>query len=1015
MDTGGGTSLSSQTRRIDRAKLILAALALVVGPRPEWTRADEAAAGADDFVEKVEPILRQRCYSCHSHASGKIKGGLALDFRSGWEKGGQGGPAVVPGQPDESPLIEAVRRQGVEMPPDQALPEAEVAILVDWVRRGAPDPRVSSPEKSAASGDWWSLKPLREPPIPPVALEDAAWARNPIDAFVSASLRARGLAPSPEADRRTLIRRLYLDLHGLAPTPEEADAFAVDPDPLAYERLVDRLLASPSLGERWARHWLDTVHFADTHGCEHDGPRPNAWRYRDYVVERLNRDTPWPRFVREQLAADRFYPEESHLAAGLGFLGAGTLDLSTLAVEPLVFEYVDRDDLVTQTMVAFCGATIHCARCHDHKFDPFSQADYYGLQAVFAGINKGDVAFDENDALGNHRRAWQSLIAAADRRDGNVLLAPAHESVVRAWEDRQRDHPATWTALEPEAFFATGGSILKRGPEASIEAHGAVPEKDAYVVTALPVAGVVTALRLEVLARPDLPMGGPGRAGNGNLHVSEFHVLAFKAGAAQGDLLKFRRATADVEEGGRFLATSAIDGKDDTSWGIFPNVGRSHHAVFELETPLTVEAGTRLALTVKQLMPGHLVGGMRLSVTASPPADAAALPATVTDSQAKPTDQRTPEDRLTLAAHALKRHAEEELARLPAQAHVFAAAATVDRGHKTGTVSLATPKVVHVLARGDFHKPEAVAESGALAALDALPGRFPLANPADEGSRRAALADWIADDRNPLTWRAVVNRTWQDHLGRGLCDSPGDLGRMGGVPSHPELLDWLSARFRDGGGRLKALHRLIVTSATYRQASDNRPDASAADPDDRLLWRAARRRLDAEAYRDIVLQVAGRLDRKPGGPGIKHYGSKPGPQVTPILSYDGFNWDSPDGGRRSLYRFVYRTLADPFMDALDFPDLSLLSPTRASSSSSALQALTLYNNDFVLRQSEHLAARAALAAPDPEARVAWVVRQVLGRTPRSEELRALNALAARHGLADACRVLLNSNAFLFVD
>ena len=992
----------------------LASLTLAVAAAAPIARAGDAGdADAGFFTGKVEPILRQRCYSCHSHAAGKMKGGLSLDWKSGWAKGGQGGPALVPGKPDESPLIEAVRRQGSEMPPDEALPEAEVATLVEWVRRGAPDPRVTAEPRSPAPADWWSLRPLRPPAVPAVPPEDARWARNPIDAFVAATLRTKGLAPGPEADRRTLIRRLYFDLLGLAPTPEEADAFAADPDPNAYDALVDRLLAAPGYGERWARHWLDTIHFADTHGCEHDGLRPNAWRYRDYVVDSLNRDTPWARFIREQIAVDRLYPAESHLTPALGFLGAGTLDLSTLAVEPAVFEYLDRDDLVTQTMAAFCGATINCARCHDHKFDPFPQADYYALQAVFAGLNKGDIAFDPDDAVAARRKAWHDLIAAADRRDPAALLSAENEPLVRAWEEHRASHPAAWTPLEPEVFYATRGSTLKRGPDASVVASEKHPDLEAYVITSAPAPGPVTAIRLEVLNNPALPQDGPGRAGNGNLHVSEVEAIAFKAGAPQGTPLKFRRATADFEQAGGYTVATAIDGKDETSWAIFPAVGRPHHAVFELEAPVTFEAGARVALTLKQLQPGHLIGAFRLSVTGAPAADAAALPEPVAAALATPRERRTDEQKLALAAHACRARATEELGKLPPQAHVFGAASLAAPGGKPRP-PMTAPKVVHVLARGDFHQPGAVAEPGALSALGDLTGRFPQANPADEGARRAALADWIADGRNPLTWRTVVNRVWQDHLGRGLCDSPGDLGRMGGVPSHPELLDWLAANFRDAGGTLKPLHRLIVTSATYRQSSAHRADAAAIDADDRLLWRAPRRRLDAEAYRDIVLQAAGRLDRTPGGPGVKHYGSKPGPQVTPVLTYEGFDWDAPGAGRRSVYRFVYRTLADPFMEALDFPDLSLLTPTRGASSS-ALQALTLFNDDFVLRQSEHLAARAGLAGPDPDAQVRRAFRLVMLRDPAADERQALASFAGQHGLAAACRLLLNSNEFLFVD
>ena len=403
--------------------------------------ASVTGAHADEFfTTKIEPLLKQRCFECHSHEK-KMRGGLTLDSRSGWEKGGDLGRAVVPGKPEESLLIRMVRWSDDEhqMPPKEKLPPAEIALLEEWVKRGAPDPRVT--EERPSDLDWWSLKPLVRPPVPVVA-----GAEHPVDHFIRARLAERKLTPSPEADRRTLIRRVSYDLHGLPPSPQEVDAFVTDTDPQAFEKLVDRLLASPRHGERWARHWLDTIHFAETHGCGHDLPRDHAWRYRDYVIAALNADTLWPRFIREQLAADRFFPDEPQLTAALGFLGAGVFDNSAYQTAPTNFDYLDRDDLVTQTMGAFASTTANCARCHAHKFDPISQDDYYALQAVFAGLIEGNIPFDEDKKIAQTRKRWQALLTAAGTKDKASLLTPENAVLVSEWEKTQ-GAPVKWTPL----------------------------------------------------------------------------------------------------------------------------------------------------------------------------------------------------------------------------------------------------------------------------------------------------------------------------------------------------------------------------------------------------------------------------------------------------------------------------------------------------------------------------------------------------------------------------------------
>ena len=964
--------------------------------------ASVGVAQADEFfASKIEPLLKQRCFECHSHET-KMKGGLTLDSRSGWEQGGDLGPAVVHGKPEESLLIRMVRWTDEEhqMPPKEKLPAAEIALLEEWVKRGAPDPRVT--EEQPSDLDWWSLKPLVAPPLPAVAGVD-----HPVDRFIQARLAERKLKPSPEADRRTLIRRLSFDLHGLPPTFAEVEAFVKDPDPKAYEKLVDRLLASPRHGERWARHWLDTIHFAETHGCGHDLPRDHAWRYRDYVISALNEDKPWPRFVREQLAADILFPDEPQLIPALGFLGAGVFDHSAYQTAPTNFDYLDRDDLVTQTMGAFASTTANCARCHAHKFDPISQDDYYALQAVFAGLIEGDIPYDEDKTVGRARKRSQTLLAAAEMKDKTVLLAPENASLVAAWEKTQ-GAPVTWTPLGYESFVSTEGSGLKRHGDA-ILSSGVKPDKDTYVVTGSLPLTKITALRLDVLADPSLPMKGPGRQDNGNLTLSEIEAQVFDSGTAQPVKLKFSRATADFDQQG-WTSAMAIDGNPATGWGIHPAVGVSHHAVFELAEAVTVKTGAKLTLSLKQLSgKSHLIGLFKLSATDAPPARAAAMPMPAQDALTLPADQRSEAQRIALAAHALRFAATAELAKLPEPARVYAAAPKADVllavGKGTPT-TVAKPKTVQVLKRGEFDKPMKEAGSGALSAIHALPARFEKAHTSDEAARRAALADWLADERNPLTWRSIANRVWHYHFGRGICDTPNDFGRMGGTPSHSDLLDWLACELRDHGGSLKHLHRLIVTSAAYRQKSDHREDAAKLDGDNRLLWRMNRLRLDADSYRDFVLAAADRLDPTMGGPSVRQFVTGPPVQLTPTLDYAAYDWATLTKHRRNIYRFVWRGVPDPFMETLDFPDLGMLAPSRGFSAS-ALQSLALYNNRFVLHFSGELGKQ---IEPPGEA-----VRRILLRDPTGEERAAFAIFAEKNGYAALCRVLFNSNEFLFVN
>jgi len=968
--------------------------------------ANAQAADEAFFVDQIEPLLRRHCFECHSHASGEISGGLTLDSASGWATGGEHGPAVIPMKPDESLLVKAVRRESeaLQMPPDERLSKNEVALLVEWIERGAVDPRKPVAKKSKSDPlDWWSLRPL--------VLHDRPPALRSIDSFVLQKLNDAGLTPVPAADRRTLIRRVYFDLHGLPPTPEETDTFVNDTDPAAYSNLIDRLLASPRYGERFARHWLDTVHFADTHGCEHDVFRPNAWRYRDYVIESFNADTPWPRFIREQLAADHFFPEETNLTPALGFIAAGPLELSRAGTAPVTFDYLDRDDMVTQTMAAFASSTANCARCHDHKFDPISQEDYYSLQAVFAGIGKGDIDYDADPSVAADRLRWTDLLKAVKGNVQAVMADSQNVAIVQQWEADFGNSTSTWEHLRPTTFVSSDGATLQRLEDDSVLASGTRPEQDTYTITAATALAKLTAIRIDVLADESLPMQGPGRQDNGNLHLTEFTAALFDSESGKSAPLKIRKAVADWDQEGWTIAHS-LDGDLKTAWGIYPKVGQSHHAVFELETAVEITPGSHIAVVLKQLHGvGHLIGRVKLYATDSPNAAAAVVPEPVRSGLKIAHDQRSSEQQQAIAAYALQTEAEQQLAALPASSTAYGVSANYSRAARLPQPM--APKVVHVLHRGNIERPGDVALPGALSSLDQLVYHFELSTPDAEPARRAALADWLAANENPLTWRSVVNRVWGWHFGRALCDTPNDFGRMGGIPSHPELLDWLAVWFRDEAkGSLKQLHRLILLSDAYQRQSRTLPNS--IDPQNRRLWRMAARPLDAESFRDAVLQISGRIDLTMGGPGIQQFTQSKGAQATPKLDYDAFDWNSSVAARRSIYRVVWRGIADPFMESLDFPDLGLLAPKRGQSVS-ALQALATFNNDFVLHHCRVLADKLTGQHPNVDGQIRQACRLIYLREPSEEARGLLVEYANNHGLAATCRVLLNSNEFLFVD
>jgi mono/diheme cytochrome c family protein len=986
-------------------------------PTQKTTAATQQAAAA---------ILERHCVECHG---GRLtRSGLDLKTREGLIKGGDSGPVVASGDAGNSRLYELVSHAAEPGMPYQRkkLADEEIAVLKAWIEGGA---AYASPlSKGEPVEEWWSLKPLVKPAIPEVkSSPDAGWVQTPVDQFLLAKLTEQGLRPSPPADRRTLLRRVMFDLVGLPPSPEETAAFLADVAPDAYERLVDRLLASPQFGERWARHWMDVVHYAETHGNDQDRPRPNSWPYRDYLIQSFNADKSYARFVEEQLAGDVLYPNDVQAIVAMGFLATGPWDESSLrdiredTIDREIARYLDRDDMVTTAMSTLVSTTVHCARCHAHKFDPIAQDEYYGLQAVFAGVDKAERAYDSDPNIARQRRALlarqaelPALVAKADR---SLLSAPI-QAETAAWERQLSETTTRWQTLDPDAFASADGATLVKQSDHSILSGGTRPEKDTYTISASMPAVPVTGLRLEVLADDGLPMKGPGRQDNGNLHLNEIKAFVAPKGSAAETAsrpIKLVHPKADFNQAG-WSIEMAIDGNPGTAWGIYPEVGKSHVAVFEFAEPLVVSAEEHLTVRLEQIHGrGHLIGRVRLSVTSAPaplPVQADVLPAQILASLGTPATARTDQQRATLAGFVQLERVVHDLAALPPQQKVYVA--TNDYQPDGSFRPAAMPRPVHLLRRGDINKPEGAAQPGALACVHGLQSRFALADPNREGSRRVALARWVTDSKNVLTWRSIVNRVWHYHFGRGIVDTPNDFGRMGAMPSHPQLLDWLAVTLQENGGSLKSLHRLIVTSAAYRQASRSVSHDAEIDGDNRLLWRMNRLRLDAEEIRDAVLCVSARLDPLMGGPSVKQFVQSPGIHVTPVVDYLNFDVDSRENYRRSVYRFIFRTLPDPFMETLDCADASQLTPVR-STSVTALQALTMLNNRFIVRQSEHIAARLEKSSGDRDGQIALAYEWILGRPATPREIDLVSGYAQEHGLPNAVRMLLNSNEFMFVN
>ena len=835
---------------------------------------------------------------------------------------------------------------------------------------------------------------------------------HPVDHFVYRELKARGLTPVALADRRTLVRRLYFDLTGLPPPPERVDAFAADDRPDAYDRLVDELLASPRYGERWARHWLDVVHYGETHGYDKDKPRPNAWPYRDYVIRSFNADKPYARFVREQVAGDRLFPGTLDGIVALGFLAAGPWDfigheeLPESKIDGRVARHLDRDDFVATTVSTFLSLTAHCAQCHDHKFDPISQAEYYGLQAVFAAIDRTERDYDADPAvalarteLGRTRKEAESNLKRLDdlarTRAGNDFI-----EIERQVRDAQKPKGS----LKPEYGY-----------------HSALSDRPNAVKWVQVDLGRPVAIDRIVLRPCTDDFNGIG-AGFGfpvryKVEVeddAEFHKPVVIADRTDTDRPNSGVALVTVKAGGRTARFVRV-----TALKLAPRLATDFvFALAELE--VLDRDGKNLALGASVSSHDSIEAPVRwrrsnLTDGHFPPASAPAASVAMLNAKRDALVTRSldgDENAGRVSAVATLAAVRKEFESLPKPSgRAYVGAVHTGSGNFLGTGGKGgTPRPIHLLPRGDVTKPRAEIGPGALAVI---PVKYELPPNASEADRRAALANWITHPENPLVWRSLVNRVWSYHFGRGLVDTPNDFGRMGQLPTHPELLDVLAAEFRDGGGSVKALHRRIVTSEAYRRSAASDPANEIMDAENRSLWRQTRRKLEAEAVRDSILFVAGTLDLKMGGPSYRDFVIEK-PEHSPHYQYHLHDARDPKSHRRSVYRFVVRSKPQPFLAAFDCADPSQ-SVDKRNQTVTPQQALSLLNNPLTLVMAEAFAKRVDAMAPDRDGRVAAAFRLATARAPTKAEAEWLGKHAEDFGLASTCRLIFNLNEFSFVD
>ncbi len=908
-----------------------------------------------DFVRNVQPILKTHCYACHGEA--KQKSGLRLDIKSEAFKGGDAyGPSLVAGKSVDSPLIQMITSPDKDsrMPPEgDGLSVAEIATLTQWVEAGALWPDGVDLFRLEDRRDHWSYRAMTEPMVPDVG--DPAWPRNAVDRFVLARLEAEGLKPAPDADAVTWLRRVTLDLTGLPPTPEQVAAFVLDSTNDARERVVDELLDSPRYGERWAQHWLDVVRYADTHGFEVNTERPHAWPYRDYVIDAFNKDTPYDLFIREQIAGDALGQD-----AATGFLITASVLLPGQigADEPSkrLARQDSLDEIVVNISQTFLGLSVGCARCHDHKFDPITQRDYYAMQAFIAGVEYAD-------------------------RDIRTPEALARQQAVEAHQKRVTEIDQALSQLEPLANPKGDDKSLPRrlplNAKRNIDRIVPVPAKQLrFTIHATNnLEPCIDELEVFTADGTNVALASTGTmvTSSGDNIAPDRHELRFLNDGNYGNSRSWM--SNETGKGWVILEFAAEPVIERIVWG------RDREGMF------TDRLATDYRIEVADAAGEWRLVASSLDRSLIEPSDAKSK---MTDFS---TVGLTPDEAQRATA-------------LQAEKTDLASRITAARdAQKAFAGAFRKPDVIRLLHRGDPEQPKDEVVPAVLSTL----GTLALASDTDEQQRRIALAEWIANPQNPLTARVMVNRIWQGHFGTGLVETASDLGRTGTKPTHPELLDWLAQEFIRSGWSIKQMHRLIVLSATYRQSTQHNAMAAAKDADVRLLWRYPSRRLEAETIRDTMLAVSGRLDLKMGGRGFNLFDQRGGLSgFKPVESFQG------DGLRRMIYAHKVRREREAVFGAFDCPDAGQ-STARRRESTTPIQALNLFNSRFTIEQSEAFAARLKSETGDNitnQIRRAYQI--AFHREPSSDELADTEPVIREHGLATLCRAIFNSNEFLFL-
>jgi mono/diheme cytochrome c family protein len=965
-----------------------------------------AATRPVDFTKDIQPIFEATCWNCHGPK--KQESGFRLDNRAAALKGGEHGGDIVPGKSATSLLIHAVAgiHDEIKMPKKgEKLTVEQVGLLRAWIDQGA-----LMPEKIAGAKDpsqHWAFKPPVKPAVAKV--KDSKWTQNEIDKFILARLEQEKLKPSPEAEKVTLLRRASLDLIGLPPTPQEVDAFLADKSKDAYAKQIERLLASPHYGERWGRHWLDAARYADSDGYEKDMSR-EMWPYRDYVVNAFNRDLPYNQFIIEQIAGDQIPNAKQDQIVATGFLRNSMVNMEG-AIDPEQFRMEAMFDRMDAIGKAVLGVTVQCAQCHNHKFDPISQEEYYRL---FAFINN-----DHEARPVVYSPEQQMKLAELHRKISEIESdlkhrVPDWEKQMAAWEDSVKSNQPEWIVFGDLDQEGDKSQRYEDKKDGSWLACGYAPTKMTQWFRITNDLNDVTGFRIELLTDPNLPYGGPGRAFNGTCALSEFLVEAMDSKQPTNKVkVKWKEATADVEQPERKLEANfydkstnsrstgpikfAIDGNDKTAWGINVGPGRRNQdrkAVFVAGKPVGFTNGTYWRIGLQQNHGGwnsddHMnnnLGRFRISATkATENVKADPIPKKVRDIFATPREKRTPAQVATVFGYwrttvADWKDTNEKIEALRDEHPDGATSMTL--------LSREQPRETHLLRRGDWLKPAKPVTPGVPAILNPLPKNA-------DGSR-LTFAKWLADKKSPTTARVMVNRVWQAYFGTGFVSTSEDFGTQSEPPSHPELLDWLACDFMEHDWSFKHLHRLIVTSATYRQSSKVTPELLEKDPYNRLLARGSRFRVEGEIVRDITLAASGLLNAKLGGPSIM----PPAPTFLfePPASYAPFPWKhetGPDKYRRALYTFRRRSTPYPALQTFDVPNGDSAC-VRRQRSNSPLQALVSLNEPLFVECSQALARKTlAEGGKTDEQRIAYAFRRALARQPQADELQELTALLSK--------------------